>query len=288
MHLVRKYLEIASGLSVEELRLLAGSIRVKGAFDQEVLKIGFFETPEMRVLGNRIVNGVVAVAYGGARFDSAGSFPAIALTLNFSPALAGRVVSESAASRLLTRLTGSTGVETLIYPITPQAAALKENLRRLLSQAEDGGTDAADRAADEIVAASAGLIKHMLAVDLQIPGMSVGRRRVLALAVEDLLWEPPSADGVRKLSLDEASMRLESSRRSIQLALHEEFGMGFVALKRAIRLQQAHAVIKKAPHRGIGEIARAHEFFHLGRFSRHYQEMFGVLPSTEPGVSAGV
>lgn len=277
MRAVRKHAEIAPGLSVEELRLFAGSIRVHDVFDPGALKIAFFETPDMRVLGNRVCNAFVGVAYGGARFDSAGSAPGVATVVSFSEATARRVVPDAAAPRLLERLSGPLGLETLIYPLTPQASALREKLRRLLSPI-DGGIDSPE----DIIATSAKLIGQILSARLLIPALSAGRRRELALAVEELLWEPPAANGAHKLSLDDAAKRLNSSRRSIQLALQEEFGLGYVALKRAIRLQQAQAALKRAPKLGVGEVARIHEFFHLSRFSKHYRDMFGFLPSTAP------
>lgn len=284
LHLTRKYLELAPGLSLEELRLVAGCVRVDGVFDPGVLKIGFLETEEMRVLGCRVSNVVLGVGCGGARFDSVGAVPGVALTLNFSPALARRVVSDDVLPRLLSRLCGPSGLSTLLYPVTPKAFSLRHEMRRLLALAETGAPGAAwpHDAPEAVVAACADLIDETLRSSLEIPLLAAGRRRDLALSVERLLWEGPSSCQPGKFSLDDASQRLGRSRRSIQLALHEEFGMGFVALKRAIRLQQAHAVLKNEPRIGIGEIARAHEFFHQSRFSKHYREMFGVLPSVGP------
>lgn len=281
LHLTRKYFELAPGLSIEELRLAAGGVRVDGVFDPGVLKIGFIEAKEMRVLGCRVSNVVLGVGYGGARFDSVGAAPGVALTLNFSPTLARRVVPDDALPRLLSRLSGPSGLATLLYPVTPKAFALRGEMRRLLTLAETGAPASAwpPDAPGAIVAACADLIDQILRFPLDIPQMAPGRRRDLALSVEQLLWERPSAGRFGKFSLDDAAQRLGSSRRSIQLALQEEFGVGFVALKRAIRLQQAHAVLKNAPRIGIGEIARAHEFFHQSRFSKQYREMFGVLPS---------
>ncbi|WP_442755660.1 helix-turn-helix domain-containing protein [Methylocystis sp. JAN1] len=281
LHLTRKYLELSPGLSIEELRLVAGGVRVDGALDPGVLKIGFFETQEMRVLGHRVSNAVLGVAYGGARFDSVNAAPGMALTLNFSPSLARRVVPDHALPRLLARLCGPNGLATLLYPVTPKAFALRQEARRLLALGESGAASAAwpHDAPDAMVAACADLIEQILGSALRIPQMTAGRRRDLALAVERLLWERPAGGGFRKFSLDDASLRLRASRRSVQLALQEEFGMGFVALKRAIRLQQVHAILKSDARGGIGEIARAYEFFHQSRFSKHYREMFGVLPS---------
>jgi len=289
LHLARRRLELLPGLSVEEISLLAGSIRIDGAFDPGHLKIGFLDTDGTRILGNRVTNVVMAVAYGGARFDSAAWVPSMALTLNFSPAMARHVVPDEVRPRLLQRLRGPDGLAAMLFPVTPQAAALLSHLRRLLTLAQSGATllDPVF-SPDAVVAASAELIDQILAVELLVPGMSVGRRREVALAVEAFLWETPTVDGFRKFSIDDAAERLGASRRSIQLALREEFGMGFVAFKRAIRLQQVHSILRAEPRAGIGEIARAHEFYHQSRFSRLYREMFGVLPSSElDGGAAG-
>ncbi|QGM97328.1 AraC family transcriptional regulator [Methylocystis parvus] len=282
----RRHREIAPGVSIEELQLLAGSMRVIGVVDPGVLKIAFFDAPEMRVLGHHVRNSFMVVACGGARFDSVGAAPGAALTLNFSAAAAGCIVSEAAAPRLKERLTGPLGCEALLFPQTPRAAALQRQLRELLGAADiDRPDNPAPQplvAVADIFAITAELIDQILSMDLRIPGLTVGRRRELAFATEELLWEPPMSDGARRLSLDDASKRLKSSRRGIQLALQQEFGLGYVALKRLIRLQQAYAALKRAPGTGIGELARSHEFFHPSRFSKQYREMFGVLPSTEP------
>ncbi len=284
LHLTRAHLALGRGVSVQEVRLLAGGVRFDGEIGAGALKVVFVETEEMRLLGNRVNGEAMALACGGSRLDFAANLPGSALILHFSPAAARRVVTEGARPALRRRIEGPLGLAPLLCSVTQRGRALQEKARRLLARAEEEKRPRSlpsPSASDAIIEMSAELVAEILAVDHVVTSPGAKRRRELALTVENLLWETPRASGSRRLSLDDAAGRLRCSRRSIQLALHEEFGLGFIALKRAIRLQQVHVVLRRGHDgpAGVGRIAQAHEFNHLGRFSAHYRDMFGVLPS---------
>lgn len=107
-------------------------------------------------------------------------------------------------------------------------------------------------------------------------------RRDIALSVQKILWDGPDADrSERDLTLDDLAERRQVSRRTVQLAVQENFNMGFTALRRMIRLHQVRRAINEQPHKNVSELAMQFYFNHLGRFSRDYFDTFGVLPSEE-------
>ncbi|MGJ0507909.1 MAG: helix-turn-helix domain-containing protein [Methylocystis sp.] len=273
---------------MQETRLLAGGLRMDGHVGPGVLKIGFVRSKEIRVLGACVKDSVMAVACGGSRLNFSANLPGSLLTLLFDPEAAQRVVPESALAALTQRLDGEGGCATLLHSVTRTGSLLEKQVGRLLTLAERGEDVAPDAA--EILATSARLIEELAATPPPPPPGPTCRRRELALTVERLLWEGPETAGFRRFSLDDAAKRLKCSRRSIQLALQEEFGVGFVALKRSIRLQQVHAILRHGAKgaAGVGRIAKAHEFNHLGRFAGHYRDMFGILPSFALAEGAGV
>lgn len=94
--------------------------------------------------------------------------------------------------------------------------------------------------------------------------LSSQARRDLALRIEQLLWLSPSeCDDCRDITLDELTEILNVSRRSIQLAVQEQLGLGFVALKKIIRLYQMRAeMIKQGSYKSITTMANEHNINH--------------------------
>lgn len=292
LHLARPCLAFGRGVSIQEIRLLGGGVRIDGRIAAGALKIVFVKAEEIRLLGARVSGEAVALACGGA-LDLAANLPACALSIHFSPAVVQRIVAQAATPALRPRLEEPLDVEPLLSCVTPTASALEKSARRLLAAGESGQEELARRPPspewDAMVRLSADLLREAHAVGRTLAPPGAKRRRNLALTIEKLLWEAPHAGESRRLSLDDAAGRLRCSRRSIQIALQEEFGLGFVELKRAIRLHQVHAALRRerCGPSGVGRIAKAHEFNHLGRFAGHYREMFGVLPSVDlPGGAA--
>lgn len=284
LRITRRFLQLGPGVSTQLTRLLTGGVRIDGQIGDGMLKIGFVRSKEIRILGSCEKNPFMAVACGGSRLNFSASLPGTALSLHFDREAAAGIVPAEALPLLTPAASGGGGPETLLHPVTDTGARLEKLLRRLLARAERDGSAATPGEAAQVVETSAGLIAEILverSTDVGEAAARARRRRSLALAVEALLWEAPQTIG--RFSLDDAARRLKCSRRSIQLALQEEFGLGFVVLKRMIRLQQVHALLRVKPlgAAGVGRIARAHEFNHLGRFAGHYRDMFGVLPSLE-------
>ncbi len=286
LRVTRRYLELAPGVSTQETRLLSGGVRIDGHVGAGTLKIGFVRSKEIRILGACVKEPFIAVACGGSRLNFSASLPGSALTLHFDGAAATRSIAPEMISLPAERLLADLPPRTFLRPMTRLGDELERVLRRLLARASHEGVAPPAPEAAHVVETSARLMEELMALKEEATAPS-RRRRELALVVESLLWEAPEAIG--RLSLDDAAKRLKCSRRSIQLALQEEFGLGFVALKRSIRLQQVHAILRCNPEgaAGIGRIAKAHDFNHLGRFAGHYRDMFGVLPSLDRSELAG-
>ena len=105
---------------------------------------------------------------------------------------------------------------------------------------------------------------------------TASRRRALALAAEELIWSQPD----QVLSLTSICDTLNTSVRTLQLAFQEQFGVGFQAFVRAVRLHQARSSIVRFGDRlTITEIATQHGFWQLGRFTQYYRQLFGCKPS---------
>ncbi len=280
LHVTRRYLWLAAVVSTQETRLLTGGLRIDGHIGPGMLKIGFVRSSEIRILGSCVREPFMALAGPGGRLNFSSMFPGSAVTLHLDQDVAQNAISADGLSLLARWLQCDCAPETLLRPVTRTGSVLEKLLRRLLARDDCAASAAALGEAEEVIEASARLIEEFVG-STEETFTPTKRRRDLALAVEDLLWEAPDTKG--RFSLDDAARRLKCSRRSIQLAVQEEFGLGFVALKRSIRLQQVHAILRRNAEgaAGIGRIAKAHEFNHLGRFAGHYRKMFGVLPSLE-------
>lgn len=77
------------------------------------------------------------------------------------------------------------------------------------------------------------------------------------------------------------SKSIGCSSRALQLAFHTSLGMTPLQYILARRLQLARrALLQAAPDQEtVTHIATDHEFFHFGRFSQYYKNLFGELPS---------
>lgn len=108
-------------------------------------------------------------------------------------------------------------------------------------------------------------------------------RRRLALKIEDMLLKhPKSLHLIEEIDLDHLVNILGITRRTIQASIHEHFGVGFVELRRAIRLHQIRSeLIKQHSSENIHSIAEKYFITHPGRFSRDYKNLFGLLPSAD-------
>jgi AraC-like DNA-binding protein len=281
----RKICEIEPGLKIEDSQLRAGVMRTDVVVRPGVLVLGVAHA-DMRLFGVPIRKGFLAAGIEGTRASAIAFPPTSFLCFVFEPEFAARVLDDERRAALVAsrRPFGGRGI---IRFMNPTGEILFRHAREMMADAEasaagESGTPlACPLRADEAVEMSAECIDEMLRDRREVVSEETPARRLqIAQDVEAMLWRGPPSDANAPVSVDEAARALGCSRRSVQLAVNETFGVGFVALKRTIRLYQTYAVLKEGVHFGeIARIARAYEFNHLGRFSQYYREFFGELPS---------
>jgi len=145
-------------------------------------------------------------------------------------------------------------------------AQLESAIRRLL----DGGGEAREwacrrAAVDALVPAGVGL------------GASLATRARLARRAEASLRDRLGA----AITERELCTELGVPGRTLRLAFREQFGLGPMAFLQSIRLNAAHAALKRGGDEvSVAAVARSLGFQHLGKFASYYRRHFGELPST--------
>ena len=81
-----------------------------------------------------------------------------------------------------------------------------------------------------------------------------------------------------QITVDDVAEAAGLSVRGLQEAFRRHHGITPTTYLRRIRLLLAREQLESGDGRGIGEIARASGFAHLGRFAGSYRDEFGVLP----------
>ena len=87
----------------------------------------------------------------------------------------------------------------------------------------------------------------------------------------------------RPLSLAEIARQACVSPRTLELVFKRHGEASPLAYARRQRLQAAHAALRAVAREGrsasVTDVALAHGFVHMGRFSAQYRAQFGCLPS---------
>lgn len=103
---------------------------------------------------------------------------------------------------------------------------------------------------------------------------SVDRRRIARRAEEYL-----RAQLAEPVSLRDLCEATETSERTLHLAFIESFGMSPKQLLKTLRLNRARQALRHpTPSTTVTDVALDWGFFHFGRFSVAYREMFGETP----------
>ncbi len=256
-----------------------GDFRFRGALKPDALYLAFGGGDSLRMMGRAYQQPVLSVLGPGSEFDAvqhscSTRFFLTLRRLAWAGLLAG-VDAERIAQHWLT-------------PGFHQPRGSKTDSRRLHQLLADlTGRIATDSAllldldvlrlvVDDLIIAT----RAVLGSAEHDPTLrSVGtapRRRALALAAEELIRSQPD----QVLSLVSICDTLCTSRRTLQLAFQEQFGIGFHAFLRIVRLHQVRSSILRSGDRlTTTEIATHHSFWHLGRFAQYYQQIFGCTPS---------
>lgn len=87
------------------------------------------------------------------------------------------------------------------------------------------------------------------------------------------------------ISLDDLAQAAGVSPRFLHLLCRRHYKQSPMNWVRNLRLDAAHQVLQSRPRPNVTEVALAHGFGHLGRFSAYYQQRFKELPhqTGQPG-----
>lgn len=284
----RKNLRICDDLSVEEIVLDEGSLRIDGVLGDGELQICLIESKEYRLLGLTASNPLQTVLYDGAFWDVTLVSPAQLITLNAANALTAKILHGASGEALRSKMRicdGENRQEALVLPMTRQSALLSQSIKQCLALSTFTDFREADCLAlnwmrDDLIEIAASVIDAL--EELEGPIFTVGQRhrRLIAKEIENTLWLSP-IEIENGTSLDDFSYNFGCSRRSIQQAVHETFGISFTALRRSIRLHQAKSSIGAMPEKSVMQIAHEHDFYNAGRFAAYYKDFFGRSPKED-------
>lgn len=287
LRFVRKELRLSDDVSMVETDFREGHIKVGGAIAPDRLTIGFYRSSRVsRLSGKSHDAPQMAIAYNGGAWDAVSRAPASGVVVSFDENSTRAIVSPRALAFLMEAGRTATGARPA-YVCRP--TAMGEKLERVIrssiqfAENDDGSGDRESLYAwigEDVRALAACVIDDIADGAIETTSRGEANRYALAVEIEKLLWIDPETTATPSLSLDDVALQFECSRRQVQMAILEHFGVGFTELKRCIRLQQAFdAVNGKDRYLNISSIAHTYEFDHLGRFAKYYKDMFGVLPS---------
>lgn len=287
LRFVRKELRLSDDVSMVETELLDGHIRVGGAIAPGRLTIGFYRSSRVSRLSGRPLDAPrMAIAYNGCAWDAVSRAPASGVAIFFAETPTRLIVPESAHEFLMESGRKSSGAR-LAHMCAPTATGekLERAIRSSIRLAEnnaglDKGESVVEWIAEDLISLATCAIDEVCDSAIDAPGRGEANRFELAAGIEKLLWIDPDTSASPSLSLDDVARKFGCSRRQVQMAVLEQFGVGFTEFKRCIRLHQAfNALAEPERYRNVSSVAYAYEFEHLGRFAQYYNEMFGVLPS---------
>lgn len=283
-------------------------VRFRAELKVPGLQINFidsYSTTASRLQGVGKIDSIVMITLGGYDWDGISDIGALGIEINFDEAATRRILTEDVMSYI-----GACGAffgvkRSIVVRPTQASLRLKELALHLLAALDrdtgiifDDEQSSAEQSSlgipsglagasrfneDTLIEMSGNLFSELLdapRVGGRIAGLA---RRDLALRIEQFLWEPPfSRHADNDVSLDELAQRFGASKRTIQISLQEQFGLGFVSLRKLIRLHQLRRVIRlKRDNEKIGVLGAQFYLSHFGRLSKEYKDMFGVLPSVD-------
>ncbi len=290
LRFLRKELRLSKEVSLVETDFLEGHIKVGGAIAPGCLTIGFYRnTQASRLSGRALATPRMAIAYNGCVWDAVSRAPASGVVIYFAENPTRSIVSARAHDFLMEagRVWSGARVANACRP-TAIGEKLERAIRSAVQLAENQDDD------NDRETLSAWIYEDLLSLASCViddiawgaiepgPGKGPENRYELAARIEQLLWSDPETAETPLLSLDEVASIFGRSRRQVQMAVLENFGVGFTELKRCIRLHQAFRALNETDrYQNISTIAQVYEFDHLGRFAKYYKQMFGMLPSAQ-------
>jgi AraC-like DNA-binding protein len=276
-------LRFSDNLFIEHKILHEGSGRITGKINDGRLSLLFFKIGNSKVLSHSFKEDLMSLSFSGSSWDATINAPAESFSLQTNSLVTETILPKENAELLKKKMSITGKYEALILPLNPEAQILLQALKQGIHLAKSNASEV--ETSEKLIWLEQDLIELTCVVLDQfltsepvfLPSGQLIKRKI-AQNIEEMLWQDP-ADSEIELSLDALVDHFYYSRRQIQMAVEENFGIGFVALKRIIRLYQAHQKLKDKPKRvQIQQIARDYEFLNHGRFSGYYKEMFGIEP----------
>ncbi len=270
---------LGDGVDAEHIRIL-GAVRFIGTLAEDAVHVAFPYGGGLRLSGVPASRRLVAISPPGVQFEASNQVEA----RTFELVAGGRAYATLLSAGVASSPFLTPARTPVVLNETPTAEALRQLLEgyfSLLDQHEDLALEPQriQRAREDML----DLLRLMLVSGAASPEDEVKaphpRRRALALSIEEWLWRQLDDPGAQPVTLAAASRELDVSVRSIQLAVEEYFGINFVRFARLARLHQVHSALVLGLATNVSDAATRHGFWHLGRFSRYYREVFGESPS---------
>ena len=290
LRFVRKELRLSKDVTLVQTDFLEGHIKTDGAIAPGCLTIGFYHSAQVsRLSGRALDTQRMALAYNGCVWDAVSRAPASGVVVYFGENPTRSIVSARAHDFLMEAGRECAGAR-VAYACRP--TAIGEKLERAvrsaiqLAENQDDDIDLETFSAwihEDLLSLASCVIDDLAGGAIE-PWLGKGEanRYELAAGIEKLLWSDPEMAATPLLMLDEVASIFGCSRRQVQMAILENFGVGFTELKRCIRLHQAFSALNETDrYQNISTIAQIYEFDHLGRFAKYYKQMFGTLPSAQ-------
>ncbi len=265
---------------------LHGPNRLQGAVREGALHVAFVWNDNVRMIDTRFSGERMIIGLGGSPWEGASFHPARCynMVLDWDQVRCG--VSEEAQFYLDSVTSTPWGRTSLVAEPTQMSNALCHAMANCLETFSGVAPEVTSGQAlefwlSDLTLLSAAVIEEQANVQSPESIRDRSRRAVLAREVESLLWRLPTWELTAAVtSVDQVAARFHVSRRTLQLALYEFFGVGFVVLSRSIRMHRVRKTIqdRKDP-RSIASLAQEFGFTHLGRFSVQYRQMFGMTPT---------
>lgn len=272
--------DLANGIYIDET-WLSGSVSLEAHVRPDSLLIGLFTGNDLRLQGSAIRSPHVCVTPPGARWDAASSRGGHWQAAHLSGPALRDLMGESTAACIAGLSEIAQGGTITVAP-SGTARAFHELLQDIL---RTGGGHQRPQPATEpatlarLKALASEVVKEILVGKVERLSRPAHRRAHVARSAAGMIWASAQSANANGIELDDVAQALGVSRRTVQLAFTEYFGVSFRTMSHAVRLHRAHVMIRAEGHElSVSQVAARCGFAHLGRFSRYYHRMFGRLP----------
>ena len=290
-----------------------GKVRFRAGLKTKGLQINFIDSyseKESRLQGIQKIDSIMMITIGGYDWDGVSDIGALGIEINFDEETTKKIISDDHLYHIghMANLFGSK--RSIVTKPSSVAMALRQiavrylaildqnhslkynnteliNVNKSLDITQTHENESAINE-DAFIEIAKNIIDETVYEPPQIDGFTNMSRRNVALTIERLLWQPPhNRQSDDDYSLDEFAALLKVSRRTIQIAVQEQFGVGFISLRRLIRLHQIRMAIRSGNGRQkINTLGRTYYMDHLSRLSTEYKQLFGTLPSHEMNIKS--